>query len=334
MLDRFVGSRHSLAQMIHYEIMLFPELLNQVLAPSSMIATLVSLGALARNSELTAMLAAGFGTNALIQILIVFGALLCVVSYFLQDRILPPLYRHRTITWQRDFKNRPNFTLDIEGGKIWYRSKHYIYNLESFDQRTNSIQKIAVYAFGDGFQMTQVLLAEDAKYEKGQWMLAKGVMTQFSAEDGFPISVPFTNRILPIQESPDDFREIEKEANILPTWELFRYAQRTKSTGGDSANYEVLFHSRLATALMPLLLVLLTFPFSIRPARQGGAAKDFAVSLALTVLYWMINNSSLSLGRGGHIAPWIAAWFGCLLFFTLALLFLWKKGLLFNQSNS
>jgi lipopolysaccharide export system permease protein len=214
-------------------------------------------------------------------------------------------------------KKRPELYLDVKQDKIWYRSKNLIYNLRSFDSKTQSIKGMAVYSFDNRFDLKQVVNADRALYTPSGWKLLDGTVTIF-AQDGTPDSQYFQEKDLPIAETPKDFQEIEKEVDGLRLKELWHYIQRTKQAGADTKSYEVKFHSRISLSFIPLVMCILGVPFSTRNRREGGMAKDLGMCLGVTFFYWLFYSIGLSLGSNGALPPWLAAWLPSAVFAVLA----------------
>jgi lipopolysaccharide export system permease protein len=216
-------------------------------------------------------------------------------------------------------KKRTDFYFDIKQGKIWYRSKNLIYNLRAFDQKSAQILGMTVYSFDDDFRLVQTVDAERARFTPQGWKLMMGTVTQFSADDPFPMNQKFNELKLQIPETPKDFQEIEKEVDGLRLKELHQYIERNQNAGLDVKTYQVKFHSRFSLSFIPLVMCILAVPFSVRGAREGGLAKDLGICLAVTFFYWLFYSIGLSLGTNGALPPIVAAWAPTVIFTVFAL---------------
>jgi lipopolysaccharide export system permease protein len=215
-------------------------------------------------------------------------------------------------------QKKQDFYFDTKKDKVWYRSNQLIYNLKSFDTRTNTISGISIYSFDQDFKLRQMIEAEKGHYENNQWNLEKGTITVFTNEQPFPITQSFASRVLEIKETPKDFSEIEKEVDTLRLIELKKYIDRIKKVGADVKAYQVKFHSRISMSLTSLIMCVIGIPFSIRNRREGSLAKDLGLCLSFTFFYWVFYSIGLSLGTNGTLLPWIAAWLPNILFATIA----------------
>lgn len=314
LLDRTYPS----SQVVYYHLLNVPQIFVQMTPPAVLITTVLTLSGLNRTQELTALYSIGIGLRRIMMVLLSMVFMISCFTLVLQDRILPAMYRKRTTYHWREMRKRTDFYLDIKQNKIWYRSKNLIYNLRTFDRKSNTIHGMAVYSFDEDFNLKQVVDAERAAYTPAGWRLMNGTVTVFSNEDSFPMTSKFQEKELLIAETPRDFQEIEKEVDGLRLKELFTYIRKTKSTGMDTKGYEVKFHSRMSLSFIPIVMCILGVPFSIRNRREGGMAKDLGLCLGLTFFYWLFFSVGLSLGTNGALPPGLAAWLPSTIFAALA----------------
>ncbi|MBC7385724.1 MAG: LPS export ABC transporter permease LptG [Cryobacterium sp.] len=313
-------------QVLAYNLFQLPAVLVQMIPPSVLIGTVLTLSGLNRTNELTAIFALGIGLKRLMALLLIFVFAISMGTLFLQDSVLPHLFKRRTNYYWRDMKKRTDFYLDIKQNKIWYRSKNLIYNLKAFDLKTQQILGMTVYSFDDRFNLVQTVESEKALYTPQGWKLMNGTVTQFSMTDPFPVNQKFNEIRLQIQETPKDFQEIEKEVDGLRLKELKSYIDRNQAAGLDVKSYLVKYHSRFSLSFIPMVMCILGVPFSVRGKREGGLAKDLGVCLAITFFYWLFYSIGLSLGTNGALPPVVAAWAPTLIFTVFALILVSRQG--------
>jgi lipopolysaccharide export system permease protein len=306
--------------LLKYGLYQLPMIFCQMVPPAAMLGTAVTLSLLNRKNELTAIQASGLGLGHIS--LLIFAAIFiaCCVSLITSDRLMPPFARKRTTYYWKVIKGRQDFTMDIKTSKIWYRSKNFIYNLRLYDKNTATIQGLGIYFFDNRFRLIQHVESETARYDeaKGEWELKDGMLTIFPENSSFPMSKHFVIKRLTLPETPKDFIEIEKQVDTLRLKDLRAFIKRNREAGLDTKSYEVDFHSRLALSFIPLIMGLLAIPYSVRPKRQGGLAKDLLICVAWILGYWLLFSLSLSLGRSGALTPPVAVWGPCILFFAAA----------------
>lgn len=295
--------------LLKYTYMAIPSIVCQMIPPSAMLGTMITLSLMNRKNELTAIHASGISLRHVS--FLIFGAIFisCCLSLVIHDRLVPPLTKQRMVYYWKEIKGRKDFSLDIKTSKIWYRSKNYIYNLRLFNKETSTIEGISIYLFDKDFQLMQYMEAEKAHFEStGEWKLQNGMLTVFPNDKDFPLNKRFKEKTVRLPESPKDFMEIEKHVDTLRIKELWGFIRRNKYAGIDTKIYEVDFHSRVAGSFIPLVMGLIAIPFSVRPHRQGGLGKDISISVGFIFAYWLLFSISMTMGRSGAVAPWISVW--------------------------
>jgi len=307
------------AYAFQYTIYQLPEVFVLLMAPSCLMGTIIGLSGLARRNELTAMFASGVSLGRITFVILSLVFMLCCLSFVVTDRVLPPLAKAKTQYYRTVIQGKPELQTDIKQNKIWYRSKDLIYNLRTFDREKNQISGISIYTFNQSFDLIQQIEAETAVYRDNKWWLANGLVTIFDEESGHPISKHFKSQSVTLNESPEDFKEIEKEVETLRLKNLWRYIQRNKEAGIDTHSFEVTFWSKISMALVPLVMSLLGVPFSVQNHRHGSLARDVTLCFFLVLVYWLFLSGALSVGKAGWIPPFWAAWAPSLVFFGFGL---------------
>lgn len=303
------------AYALQFTLYQLPEVLVMLLAPSCLMAILISLSGFARRNELTAMFASGISLARIAFVLMSLVFMLCCGSFIVTDRVLPPLAKARAQFYRTVIQKKPDLQTDIKQNKIWYRSRNLIYNLRTFDPKKSQIAGISIYTFNDQFDLIQQIEASRADYFEGKWWLADGLLTVFDESNGHPLTKHFAKQAISLNETPEDFREIEKEVETLRLKNLWRYIQRNKEAGIDTHSFEVVFWSKISMALVPLVMALLGIPFATQHQRHGSLARDVTLCFFLVVIYWLLFSGALSMGKSGWIPPFWAAWLPNFLFF-------------------
>jgi lipopolysaccharide export LptBFGC system permease protein LptF len=70
---------------------------------------------------------------------------------------------------------------------------------------------------------------------------------------------------------------------------------------------------------MNFIVILLGLSISARAGKKGGAVL-FGIGLLLIIAYWIISQFGLAFAENGQLSPVAGAWFGNIVFFTLALI--------------
>ncbi len=271
------------------------------------------------------MFASGISLSRISFVILSLVFMICCASFVVTDRIIPPVNKARDHFYRTVIQKKPDLQTDIKHSKIWYRSKNFIYNIRTFNPKKNEILGISIYTLNSTFQLVQQIEAERAEFFDGKWLLKNGLATIFDGNPAFPLTQRFTQQTITLTETPEDFKEIEKEVETLRLKFLWKFIQRNKDAGIDTHGYEVTFWSKISMALVPLVLTILGIPFATQHHRHSSIARDISICFFTVICYWLFFSTALSMGKSGVIPPVIAAWLPSVLFFSAGI-YLIRRG--------
>lgn len=302
---------------LQYTLYQIPEIVVTLLPASCLMGVLICLSGFARRNELVAMFANGISLTRISFVLLCLVFIICCFSFVITDRVIPPLTKARDHFYRTQIQKRPDRMTNINQNRIWYRSNNLIYNIGAFDTRSETIFGISIYSFDSSFRLVQQIEAKKANFRSPEWVLEDGLVTVFEGDPPFPLAKKFQQKTVRLEETPEDFHEIEKEVSTLRLKQLWRFIQRNQNAGIDTNAYEVMFWSKISMALVPLVMAILAIPFGVFQQRHSSIVRDITVCFFLIILYWLFFSTALSLGKSGSVPPLIAAWLPSLLFFAM-----------------
>ena len=158
------------------------------------------------------------------------------------------------------------------------------------------------------------------KPDTGAWIFTKGTFvsydrndeTRFEASRGtsaIHASIPFA--ILrfsakEIQETPSDIINSIKEKDDVPTVEIWRLLRRNANMPDRvRAIYETVFYYRIAFPWACFLAVFLGIPLATKNERTGSMLAIIS-AIVVIVVYIVVAQVFLVLGKGGHVNPALA----------------------------
>ncbi len=66
--------------------------------------------------------------------------------------------------------------------------------------------------------------------------------------------------------------------------------------------------SRTSLPFIGLIMMLIGIPSGLIGGQRAGVAKGIGACLLIALAYWLVFSVSISLGRGGVLSPFLAAW--------------------------
>jgi lipopolysaccharide export system permease protein len=296
-----------------YLLYKIPEVTFQWTLPYAvLLAALLTLSILSRNSEITAFKAGGISLYR-ITLPLFFIALFISLFSFLGDEYLVP-FTNRGVRYLLDVqvrKERPSSF--FKNYKIWYRSNHHIFNIQLLDPVEKVLKGFTLYRFDDHFQCIQRIDAREVRFVNGEWRFYQGALRDFD-ENGSIRVTSFKEQQFPLEESWESFQRTARASDEMTYAELRTYIQKIQSSGYDATRYLVDLYAKLGHPLLNLMMVLIGIPFALKTGRSGGVALSIGISVFIGFAYGVVYYISLSFGKSGVLPPLVAVWTPIVLF--------------------
>jgi LPS export ABC transporter permease LptG/LPS export ABC transporter permease LptF len=315
-----------------YLVNLIPFILNSILPLCSLVAVLITFGALNRNSELTAMKATGISLYRIVAPMLVVATLLSGLLFIFDETYLPAANRRQEALLS-EIKGKPAQTF-LRPDRKWMSGQTgtsafsqatapngnqaeptRIFYYQFFDPDKNVFANITVFEFQPGtFNLTRRIFAQSARWDDklNGWIFEDGWQRTFKGESiGY---VPFAISTFPeIHEQPSYFKKEDRQSEQMSYKELATYINDLKQSGFDTMRLRVQLNRKLAYPLMTLVLAILAIPFSLYAGKRGGIA-GVGTAIGVAICYWVIAGIFENLGDVNSLPAILAAWSPDLLF--------------------
>jgi len=287
--------------------------LTTLLAVALFLATMVTLGRMYSDNEMTALRAGGVGYSIILKPLLTLGFIIALMLAGLAFWVQP-----WSSTMSEQLRSQSAQVLDIAGitpGRFIRIPKgEQVVFAESLNSKEKTLENVFLFREIEG--RIQIIAADSAQQQQttadGERILELGsgeLFEIFEGNSGYSLG-KFARHGLRLPE----VEEITRDQTLrgMPTASLLKsegIAERTE------------LHWRLSYPVSVLLLVLLALPLSYTTPRKGQFAK-----LTLAVLIYVLYVNLLGLGRTwmveNHTPAWLGLWWvhGLILLLTLLLL--------------
>jgi LPS export ABC transporter permease LptG len=298
-----------LAVVASYFAHLLPMMIYQLLPLAALVATLITLGLLAKNNEITAFKASGISMFRLALPLVFAGVLLSAGMFLLDDTILPYANQRQDALHDR-IKGRPAET-HFQPNHQWIFGEHdKIYNYQLFDPDGNLFGGLNVFELNPTtFQVQRRIYANRAYWAPtlDSWILERGWVRNFSASSVTSFT-PFRVDSFPeLSEAPSYFKREVFQYNQMNWLQLRNYIRSLREAGFETARLSVEWHKKFAFPLITAIIVFLAIPFALLVGTRG-AIGGIALAVGIGIAYWSIAALFEALGTVGQLPPVLAAW--------------------------
>lgn len=284
-----------------------PDTMRLVLPAAVLFATVFTIGALTRHSEITAAKASGMSFHRLTLSIYLAAALAALLTYVLTE-VAPHGNRRRAeLLQERAWMGRgerANFAFASEHGRV--------YKVTSLNATYGSVQALEIERKGrvnDASYPTYVLSAESGMWDPRRegWTFRNGAMHVLVALDR-NITFRFDSvRDARFVERPDELLAVPPAPEEMNYDELGRFIGALERSGGDTKKLRVDRALKLAIPVTCLIIALFGAPLATSTQR-GGAAYGVGVSLATTIVFLILIQLTRAIGGNGLVSPEAAAW--------------------------
>lgn len=303
---------------VDYFLYVTPQYIYYVIPLAVLLATLITVAVLTRNSELIVMKACGISLYRIAVPMFVCALGAAAAIYALDATVVGP-YSERAERLRLIMNDQATAPLNPLSFGWVQGTNDDIYYFRSYDPVAHQLVGLTRYGFNRGMtRLTTQTYAESATFvgpsgnSRGQWQITQGWTREFDDKDDVRSSTPIVNETREFETAA--YYGIEQpDPKFMRLGDLRRYTDRMISAGYEMFPQQVWLARRTAFPFVTLIMTLIAVPFAVTIGR-GGAMAGIAVGIGLALVYWVSISIFAALGGGGLIAPALAAWAPNLLF--------------------
>lgn len=290
-----------------YFVLRIPRAMYDVLPLAALIGSLLAMTTLSRQHEITALRACGVGIGAIAAPVLVVSAVLSLAAFGANWSWIPEASARAHALKSHRIEGRPAES-SLQRARIWMRLEHRTFlNIHMADPARQVLYGVHIYQVGDDFSLREALDAPEVRYRGGSWMALNGLARSFQP-DGTMRLERFPERPIDLVNTPEDFVRLEVKEEHLHYPQLVNYVADLRQMGIDPGRYAVDMATRTSVPFIVVVMALVGLPFGLGDSRRGGWGSAVGLSLLVALGYWVIHSLAVSLGRGGVLNPWVAAW--------------------------
>ncbi len=320
------GSAHVVSDALTYMLATLPRRLYEMFPNAALIGSLLGLGTLAANGELTALRAAGVSPRRIATSVVGVLALLLLVVVLMGETVGPWGDRQAQIMHLR----AKTGSLDLSRGSgLWARDGRRIINARSSmfklqgHHRDVQLLDVRVFTLTATGQLSRFDWASDARHKGRQWLLDH-VRTSTLDERG--VHTRLAEQL--VWHSDLNPRMLEQslvQPQYLSMRDLYRRMHYMKSNYESSGPYAVAFWGRVLYPFNVLLLVLCALPFVFGSLRSGGLGKRIVTGMLLSIAWYFLQKALVSFSTVYGVSPALANSFPACFLVLLSFLYFRKR---------
>ena len=306
-----------------YLMFKIPQTLNMTLPVGITIASALAMSRLVRESELTAMRAAGIPVRRAMLPILVMGLLASALSFLISESVTPSAEARAMKTIRNIFASAEAIGLQ---SNVLIKLNRGEYNA--------SIGVVSRGQHGEVL-MSDVLIfnkpkkGEDYIVQAPNGVYKDGILTLNSPTIWQPRADQMTfakpaRLLITVRASMEDFFG-EPQPESMTAAKLKKTIETWKSRGQDTRSYEVDYQNKFAVPVACLVFALVSPIFALYFSR-GGAFIGVLVSIIIVFLYyniWVLTSQVMA--KSWILPPVVGAWLPNVLFFIAGIVALWRS---------
>ncbi len=305
--DQLIRDRTPPLTVLQLLLLDIPDTMVLAMPIAALFATMLTLGRLSANSEVTALRSVGISYRQIFAPILLLGLLVSGVAYGINDGIMP-LAKQRIRTLDRQIilaDVNPRLNQDV-----FFKTRDGLwFFIRSVEPQRNVMRDVTILDINPDSttsRFRKILLATEANWDGTTWLLRDGVEHVYDAQGA--LERPFETYPLAIGSDLSTLMLPAVDPKELTSQELWQQIQDLAGSNLASVDLRTELHLRFSLPLASFFAVLIAMPMAIQSTRQIGRYGGIVVAILLIFVYYILLNISRSLGEAGAIEPWLAGW--------------------------
>jgi lipopolysaccharide export system permease protein len=313
-IDNFIDHNASLTDIARFYLYTMPFVLTLVIPVSLLLATMFSMGIMARRNELTAFISSGISLVRVSAPLLVASLFMSLFSTWFNDRVVTratPVSRQIKV---HDIEGKPRGNPDIKENFHYLGENGFVYLARRYDHAATTLQDVVVQQYA-GNTLVRRVDAKSAKFIDGKWVFASGFERAFESDTERVVA--FDELAIPeLIEKPDDFAKREVDEEDMDFTQLRSRIEKIRRSGGPIERQLTNLYFKFSYPLAGSIFILLGVSLSSGKRKQS-IATGFGLTLLIIFVYYVVLRVGQTLGYNGFLPPLLAAQAGNILFLAV-----------------
>jgi lipopolysaccharide export system permease protein len=311
-LDDLGKGSYGILKLVEYMALLVPGKMVEFMPLAVLLGCMLSLGNMASNSEITALLASGSSMLRLLGAVLQGALLLAVLTFVVADWIVPV-----SETSARGLKNsaqkRTTALRSREG--LWIKDESRVLHLDRL--LPNGIaQGIEIFQLDESGKLISTIRAERALPVDGGWQLHQVDQTRINRLN--TSSLHFDQLLYEGNLSHDLLQVLLIEPRQMSSGDLHAYLNFLDENRLDAKVERLIYWQKIFAPFSILVMCLLAFPFVLGPQRQSNTGYRLMIGILLGLSFVVVDRLLTQLGSQYQINAMVIALLPNLVFMAIA----------------
>ncbi|MGB8952732.1 MAG: LptF/LptG family permease [Candidatus Aminicenantales bacterium] len=315
--------KKSISLLFDYIRFRIPEFIHFSLPVTALAATLLSMGILTKFNEVTAMKACGISLYRMILSLVSLSVLVGVLSFYIQERVLPVSNRKAEETWSKINNLPPRSYSYLNRRWVANKNRDRFYHYTYFDPKSAAFSHLSIFDIDFSSQSFRRRLYAEKAYLKGRTLHLENCWLRDFVGPRLARYEKKDSLVVPLEEGKGYFLREWREPAQMDFGELRQYIKEIREMGFDTVRFSVDLNYKISFPFVALIMTFLGAPFAFSMGKRGTLV-GIGISLGIAMVYWIAIGVFRSLGYIGFLTPFLAAWGPNLIFGLIGLYLLFR----------
>lgn len=318
LIDDIIENKVAFFYIFKYVYYNTPNIIGFIIPVSVLTSVLLTYSVMSKNNEIIAIKVSGISLYRLTLPAIIFGIILSLLSFYLQEKIIPDYNKKaretlniiRNIKVNTEIEYRDNWAIDRDNRIFFY---------SAFLKNKDIYIKFNLLSMNQNFEVKERIFAKSAKKgDNNKLILQEGFVRKLKNNESIDY-YRFKNMLIKFDESI--FKRKITRSEFMNISDLKKYIKHLKKRSADTRRYEAEIYHKLAFPFTSLIMVLIAIPFSFSMGKKG-ALFGIGIAVGISMLFWSLTGIFNSMGTSGLISPFLSG-FAPVFLFTLISLYLY-----------
>lgn len=284
-LDQIGKGSYGTTEAIQVVLLQLPKRIYEFYPAAALLGSLLGLGILANNNELTVMRAAGISIGQIVVATLRAGLVFMLIAMALGEIIEP--YTQQRVTQLQALKQSHQGFLTTSRG-VWVKDGLNFIHIGALENHQH-LQKLQLFNFNEQHRLTEINSAQHAYYntEQHNWQLENPQRLSWENQQA-TLSTANSSTWESILK-PDLVKLLVLNPKDLSLIELSQYITYLKDNNLHATSYQVVFWQRVFYPLITLVMIFSALPFVFGSLRTVTIGQRILVAALLGIVFHVLN---------------------------------------------
>ncbi len=291
-ISRLVSEENApLVAAVEYFLWQMPQIVVTVVPMAMLLGTLLALGRLSGESEITALKASGIGLVRAVAPLLVVGFGISVVAFVLQESIVPYANDQAVVLREQAIKHVGAFgggahtvisQLPGGGQQVTY--------FKGYQAATQELLFVTIVTYGTDNRPKGVLYSDRGRYAAQSWTFDNALVYQFAPDGSIEKISDVPHAVIDVGEKPSELQERaqDNDRESMSRRQIRQIIASGQLSPQELRAYQTTYEGKLARPFASFVFTLIAIPFALRNPRGGGTGLGFGLAIPIAFAYFVI----------------------------------------------